>query len=144
MSLSKHKSHNCATVQMVCWLSSVSSKLSRRFKSHLPPLQTDARKVYLHVFELYRLFLKDTKIKILRLKLGQNNTEVSSDSVRHCSSVCITANSAFYLSKQPCMLQMLMHHSTTKIQCCQHLLTRNPKIYKENPDKCIGLMGIDS
>ena len=29
-------------------------------------------------------------------------------------------------------------------QCCQHLLTRNPKIYEENPGKCIGLMGIDS
>ena len=29
-------------------------------------------------------------------------------------------------------------------QCCQHLLTRNPKIYEENPGKCIGLMGIGS
>ena len=27
-------------------------------------------------------------------------------------------------------------------QCCQHLLTRNPKICEENPVKCIGLMGI--
>ena len=29
-------------------------------------------------------------------------------------------------------------------QCCQHLLTRNPKIYEENPGEYIGLMGIDS
>ena len=29
-------------------------------------------------------------------------------------------------------------------QCCQHLLARNPEIYGENLDKCIGLMGIDS
>ena len=31
----------------------------------------------------------------------------------------------------------------TCTQCCQHLLTRNPKIYEENPGKCIGLMGIE-
>ena len=29
-------------------------------------------------------------------------------------------------------------------QCCQNLLTKNPKIYEENPCKCIDLMGIDS
>ena len=57
MSLSKHKSHNYAGVQMVCWLSSVSAKLLNFFL-----LQTDARKVCLHVFEPFRLFLKDTKI----------------------------------------------------------------------------------
>ena len=28
------------------------------------------------------------------------------------------------------------------IQCCQHLLTRNPKIFNENPDKCISLTNI--
>ena len=28
------------------------------------------------------------------------------------------------------------------IQCCQHLLTRNPKIFDENPDKCISLTNI--
>ena len=26
-------------------------------------------------------------------------------------------------------------------QCCQHLLTRNPKKHEENPKKCIGFMG---
>ena len=30
------------------------------------------------------------------------------------------------------------------MQCCQNLLTRNPKIYEENPGKYIGLMGIDT
>ena len=40
--------------------------------------------------------------------------------------------------------QWVMRIATKLMQCCQHLLTRNPKIYEENPGKCIGLMGIDS
>ena len=61
MSISKHKSHNYDTVQMVYWISSVSSKLSAqvqilpaRFLPFFPKpsfsLQTNAKKVYLHVF----------------------------------------------------------------------------------------------
>ena len=48
-------------------------------------LQTDARKVCLHIFEMYRLFLNN-----LRLKLGQNNNVVEV-SFRHYSSVYISA-----------------------------------------------------
>ena len=67
MSLSKHKSHNHPTVQMVCWLSSVSFKLSAPVQILRAPIfvlsflnslfspQTDARNVCLHVFELFRL-----------------------------------------------------------------------------------------
>ena len=47
--------------------------------------QTDAKRVCLHVFEMYRLFLNN-----LRLKLGQNNNVVEV-SFRHYSSVYISA-----------------------------------------------------
>ena len=53
-------------------------------------LQSDARKVCLHIFEMYRL--------LLRLKPGQNNIEVS---FRHFCSVYIAAISGFYFSNQP-------------------------------------------
>ena len=39
----------------------------------------------------------------------------------------------------------LMHptlwHCDVHVQCCQHLLTRNPKKPAENPSKCIWLYG---
>ena len=40
----------------------------------------------------------------------------------------------------------LRQHVKCDTQCCQHLLTRNPKIkfYEENSGKCIGLMGTES
>ena len=49
-------------------------------------------------------------------------------------------------------IKMFMHEKHTHggvgggvcvshLQCCQHLLTRNPKIYE---GECIGHMGIDS
>ena len=96
MSLSKHKSHNYATAQMVYWLSSWSSKLGAQVR--IPPvaifipffqtffsLQTDTQYVCLLVFELYRLFLC---IKIeARAKQYR--------SVRHCYNMtCSVCNSA--------------------------------------------------
>ena len=87
MSLSKHKSHNYAAV---FWLSSESTKPCQMhapvqipleaISSFFPnffSLQTDARNVCLHVFEMYRLFFN----KI-------NNTEVS---FTHYSRVYIAA-----------------------------------------------------
>ena len=50
------------------------------------------------------------------------------------------------LSKH-CQLAWRLHAYSERmyhIQCCQHLLIRNPKIYEENPGKGIGLMGIDT
>ena len=105
MSLSKHKSHNYTAVQMVCWLSSGSIKpcqmhaLVRIVLEAILPffltfsLQTDIRKVCSHVFEMYRLLLNN-----LRLKLGQNNIEVS---FRHYSSVYIYCSKQWILFQQP-------------------------------------------
>ena len=42
------------------------------------------------------------------------------------------------------VLLILILKFTTQRQCCQHLLTRNPKIYEENPGKSIDFRRIDS
>ena len=63
------------------------------FFPNLYSLQTDTRKVCLHVCEMYRLLINN-----LGLKLGQNNIEVL---FRHYGSVYIAANNNSGFNNKP-------------------------------------------
>ena len=122
MSLSKHKSHNYATVQMVCLLSSVSSKLSAPVRIPPSPIFSlfflnffTANRCQKSLFTCFRLYFKETKLE-----------------ARAKTSVCQTLQQCVYYNKQcilfeqatmlPCIIAILKSDSqwlcyTIKIDC---------------------------
>ena len=94
MSLSKHKA---TTICMI--LSRWSIKLCQMYAPLRIPLEAILPSLFPNFFH-YKVILGKFVYMFLkyRLKLGQNNIEVS---FRHYSNACIAANSAFFFDNQP-------------------------------------------